>query len=140
MNKGNLDKPLAPFSCQYTPQVPELLLRLNCTIVISTYQAGKLVLISPKNEDTLIQLPREFSKPMGIAENKATEQLALACKDEIIVFSNSPQLAQHYPRSPQKYDALYSPVLLIIQGPWIFTICALLRMGNCTPLTPCFPA
>ena len=100
---------LAPFSCQYSPQIPELLSRLNCTIAISTYQAGKLVFISPKDEDTLIQLPRSFAKPMGIAENKNTDQLALACKDEIVVFSNSPQLAQHYPPAPQKYDALYMP-------------------------------
>ncbi len=39
-------KSLAPFSCRYTPQIPELLLRLRCTIVISTYQAGKLIFFS----------------------------------------------------------------------------------------------
>lgn len=117
MNKGNSNTPLTPFSCQYSPQVPELLLKLRCAIAISTYQAGKLVFLSSKDEDTLIQLPRTFPKPMGIAENKVTDQLALACKDEIIVFSNSPQLASHYPRSPQKYDALYMPRATYHTGP-----------------------
>ncbi len=117
MNRGKLNSPLAPFSCQYTPQIPELLLKLNCTVAISTYQAGKLVLISAKDEDSLIQLPRSFPKPMGIAENKATDQLAIACKDEIIVFANSKQLAHHYPRSPQKYDALYMPRKTYHTGP-----------------------
>jgi len=117
MHKNASDTSLAPFSCQYSPQVPELLLRLNCTIAITTYQAGKLVLISPKDEDTLVQLPRTFPKPMGIAENKATDQLALACKDEIIIFSNSPELALHYPRSPEKYDALYMPRTTYHTGP-----------------------
>ncbi len=108
MNK-NYNRPLAPFSCQYTPQVPELLLSLNCTISITTYQAGKLVFISPKDENYLIQLPRTFQKPMGIAYDEEKDKMAIACKDEIIVFANSPELAKHYPKSPNKYDALYMP-------------------------------
>ncbi|MBC7777935.1 MAG: TIGR03032 family protein [Phycisphaerae bacterium] len=117
MNEKPSDTSLAPFSCQYSPQIPELLLRLNCTIAITTYQAGKLVLISAQNEDALVQLPRTFPIPLGIAENKATDQLALACKDEIVVFSNAPQLAAHYPASPQKYDALYMPRTTYHTGP-----------------------
>lgn len=108
---------LTPFSCQYTAQVPELLMQLGCTIAISTYQAGKLVFISAKDENALIQLPRSFSKPMGIAENKEKDQLALACKEEIVVFSNSTQLAEYYPKAPQKYDALYMPRLSYHTGP-----------------------
>ena len=101
--------PLAPFSCQYTSQVPELLQKLNCTIAITTYQAGKLVFISAKDENTLIQLPRNFQKPMGIAIHPEKDKLALACKEEVVVFANSPQLASHYPKAPSKYDALYMP-------------------------------
>ena len=54
---SNLDenKALSPFSCQFSPQVPELLQKLNCTIAISTYQAGKLVFISAKDENSLTQ-------------------------------------------------------------------------------------
>ncbi len=100
---------LAPFSCQYTPQIPELLLRLNCSIAISTYQAGKIVLISPKDENSLVQLPRTFAKPMGVAEDIESNKLAIACKDEVIVFSNSKNLAQHYPLSPNKYDSIFMP-------------------------------
>lgn len=98
---------LTPFSCQYSPQVPELLSKLNCTIAITTYQAGKVVFISPKDENYLVQLPRNFQKPMGMS--LSGEKLALACKDEIVVFKNSNQLATHYPKAPKKYDALYLP-------------------------------
>lgn len=87
----------APFTCTYTPQLPELLTKLNCTIAITTYQAGKLVFISAKDENTIIQLPRTFDKPMGIATDHEKDKLALACKDEVIVFANSPGLARHYP-------------------------------------------
>ena len=123
MNQNNLIKdlstetPLAPFSCQYTPQIPELLLKLNCSIAISTYQAGKLIFISPKDENTLVQLPRHFEKLMGIAEDVKKDKLALACKDEVIVFSNSKELACHYPKSPYKYDALYMPRVTYYTGP-----------------------
>ena len=108
--------PLAPFSCQYTPQIPELLLQLNCSIAISTYQAGKLVILSPKDENSLIQLPRHFEKLMGIAEDAGKDKLALACKDEVIILANSRDLAHHYPRSPKKYDALYMPRLTYHTG------------------------
>ena len=105
-----MSKPsLAPFSCTYTPQIPQLLKQLNCSIAISTYQAGKVVFISAKDEDSLIQLPRNFEKAMGIAEDRKNDKIAIACKDEVIVFRNSKELAEFYPKSPNKYDALYLP-------------------------------
>lgn len=104
-----INKQLAPFSCSYSPQIPELLLKLNCTIAITTYQAGKLVFLSPKDENSLIQLPRTFAKPMGLARHAQKDKIAIACKDEIIVFANSKNLAQHYPQNPNTYDALYMP-------------------------------
>ncbi len=108
---------LAPFSCQYSSQVPELLLRLNCTIALSTYQAGKLIFLSPKDENSLVQLPRTFPNPMGLAEDRVKDKLALACKDEVLVFSNSPSLAAYYPKSPGKYDSMYLPRAAYFTGP-----------------------
>ena len=105
----NKNQSLAPFSCQYTPQIPELLQQLNCSIAISTYQAGKIVFISAKDENSLIQLPRNFEKAMGIAEDAEKDKIAIACKDEVIVFKNSKDLATFYPKAPNKYDALYLP-------------------------------
>jgi len=102
-------KELIPFSCSYTANVPELLMKLNCTLAISTYQAGKVIFLSPKNEEQLVQLPRTFNKPMGIALMDEPDKMALACKDEIIVFANSPELAKSYPKKKDTYDALYMP-------------------------------
>ena len=100
---------LGPFSCKYTPQIPQLLQQLNCSIAISTYQAGKVVFISAKDENSLVQLPRNFEKAMGIAEDSQKDKIAIACKDEVIVFRNSQDLAAFYPNAPNKYDALYLP-------------------------------
>lgn len=98
-----------PFAMSYTPQFPELLQQLGTSLVISTFQAGKLIFISPKDANTLIQLPRNFDKPMGFSFDDNYARLALACKEEIIVFRSSAGLAHHYPKSPATYDALYMP-------------------------------
>jgi uncharacterized protein (TIGR03032 family) len=115
MNDKN--QPLAPFSCTYSSHVPEILQKLNCSIAISTYQAGKIVCISAKDENSIIQLPRSFDKPMGIAKHPTKDKLAIACKDEVIVLANSPALAEHYPNAPKKYDALYMPRATYHTGP-----------------------
>jgi uncharacterized protein (TIGR03032 family) len=108
MSQNPSDIPgIAPFSCVISPSLPELLLKLRCSIAITTYQAGKVVFISPASENNLTQLPRTFEKPMGfeIAGNK----MVLATKDELIVFENSKELAAHYPNKPNTYDNLFLP-------------------------------
>ena len=115
LNAANQD--LSPFSCTYTPQVPELLYRLGCTIAISTFQAGKLVLISAEDENRIVQLPRTFAKPMGVGQGLDGTSLALATKNSVIWFRNSPELARHYPRSPGKYDAMFLPRVTYHTGP-----------------------
>ena len=114
---ANSNQSMAPFACRYSPQVPELLMKLGCSIAVSTYQAGKLIFISPKDKDYLVQLPRHFEKPMGIAEHPQKDKLAIATKDEIIVLTNSSDLALHYPKAPKKYDALYLPRVTYHTGP-----------------------
>ena len=100
---------ISPFQIVYSPHIPELLQQLNTTLVYSTYQAGKLVFLSPVGAEKLVQLPRTFHKPMGFGFHRDGQKMALATADEIIVFANSPSLAQHYPKSPGKYDALFVP-------------------------------
>ncbi len=107
-------RPTKPFKCNYSPQVPELLLKLNCSLAISTYQAGKLVIISPKDENNLITLPRTFDKPMGF--DVQDYRLILACKDEVIYFENSKELAATYPNKQNVYDSLYIPRVTYYTG------------------------
>jgi hypothetical protein len=85
----------APFSASFSPQLPELLSKLNYSLAISTYQAGKLVIISPKGEEALNILPRTFNKPMGF--DVRGDQMVIATKDEVIYLENSRALAANYP-------------------------------------------
>ena len=97
-----------PFTASYTPQLPELLLQLNCTIALTTYQAGKLVCISPNpDKERLTTLPRSFQKPMGVAVQG--NRMAIAGKDEVLLLENSRELAAHYPQKPNVYDSLWLP-------------------------------
>ncbi len=111
-----MKKVLPPFSCICTPHFTELLHKLECSIAISTYQASKLIFISSKNDEEIIQLPRHFDKLMGIAQNEKGNKLALACRDKVQVFTNAPKLAEHYPKAPKKYDALFLPRLTYHTG------------------------
>lgn len=97
---------LAPFSCTYSVDFPDILLGLGCSLAVSTYQSGKVILLSATTEK-IVQLPRTFPDAMGLAV--AEDRLAVATKNEVVVLANAPRLASGYPRQPQTYDALYLP-------------------------------
>jgi len=97
-----------PFAMTASPNFAELLYQLNCTLLVSTFQAGKLIMISATDTDTLVQLPRTFDRPMGVALKD--NHMAIACKDQVIRLVNHPQLAHDYPNAKGKnYDAFFVP-------------------------------
>ena len=106
-----------PFACRFSPEFPRLLAELGATLVLSTYQAGKLVFFSPNGAGGLAQLPRSMDRAMGVAEDAERDLLAVACRDQVHVFRNSRGLAGAYPKAPGKYDALYMPRSTHYTGP-----------------------
>jgi uncharacterized protein (TIGR03032 family) len=55
---------------------------------------------------------------MGIAlDEDYKRRMALACKDEVIVFANAPDLGLRYPAKPDTYDAFYLPRMTYHTGP-----------------------
>jgi len=98
---------LPPFTCTSTPGFTRLLYELRASIIISTYQAGKVILMSAKNDHELIQFPRSFKKAMGIALKE--QKLAIATQNEVVVYSNSPGQAKNFHKRPDTYDVLYIP-------------------------------
>lgn len=109
-----MSQPLPPFSCTFSPTAPEILHGLGATIAISTYQAGKVIFISAKDNEHLVQLPRNFEKPMGIAIQE--DKLAIATSDSVMVLRNAPRMAPNYPKLPKTYDALYLPRIQYFTG------------------------
>ncbi|MEP6948917.1 MAG: TIGR03032 family protein [Ginsengibacter sp.] len=102
-----MTNPAPPFTCTYTPNVAELLTQLNCSLAITTYQAGKLIFLSPDGLNAMRQLPRDFDKAMGLAIKQ--NRMALATKEEVVVLANAPLLAISYPVKPNFYDAFFVP-------------------------------
>ena len=109
-----MKNPPPPFSLTHSPNLPELLWQLGCTLVISTYQAGKVIFISARDEERLVQLPRNFQTPMGLAVDGP--RMAVATRNEVVVLANAPDLAAKYPRQPDTYDALYMPRAVYFTG------------------------
>ncbi len=99
---------MKPFQCSFSPEVPALLHNLQITLAISTYQAGKVILISAKSPQQLMQMPRNFPKPMGLAVD-GSARLAVATAEQVYIFRNAASMAARYPPKPKVYDALFVP-------------------------------
>lgn len=105
---------MSPFACTFSPNLPELLQHLQCSLAITTFQAGKVIVISQRNAEELVQLPRTFHKAMGIAVKE--DRMAIATKHEIVVLRQSNALGQNYPKRPNTYDQFWYPQATFYTG------------------------
>jgi uncharacterized protein (TIGR03032 family) len=80
-----------PFRSVYTPSFPELLARTGSSLLVSTYQSGRLIIVRAV-ENQLNTHFRAFPSPMGIAAGPHT--LSLGTKHFVWHFRNHPNLAQ----------------------------------------------
>ena len=96
---------MGDFSSSYTDTLPALLKQLNCSLVISTYQAGK-VIIAREDGGTLNTHFRVYDRPMGIAAQGS--QLAVGSHHHIHEFRNMPDVAAKLAPAG-KHDACYVP-------------------------------
>lgn len=96
-----------PFTYQHTRSFAQILFALKSSLVLSTYQTGKVVMFSPRDDSRMIQLPRNFQKPMGVASHDT--HLAVAGLHEIVLMHRSQNAAKTYPNKPDVYDAIYLP-------------------------------
>lgn len=103
---------LPPFRSMHTPNFPGLLRDLGISLVVSTYQAGRVVLFRAENE-RVNTLFRAFSKPMGIAV--APRRLALGTTSAIWDFSDVPAVAAKLD-PPGTHDACYLPRTIHMTG------------------------
>lgn len=85
----------------------EWISRVDGTLVVSTYQAGKVAMIGWDGR-RVNQLMRQFDKPLGLAVHG--RQIVLATRNDVTLFADAPLLAEHYLEGePGRYDALFLP-------------------------------
>ncbi|WZO99345.1 TIGR03032 family protein [Isosphaeraceae bacterium EP7] len=94
-----------PLQAVHTPNFPALLRQLGASLLVTTYQAGKLVLIREEG-DHLNAHFRGFPAPMGMALDG--DRLAVGTKMQVWEFVNVPAVAARL-EPPGRHDACYLP-------------------------------
>jgi uncharacterized protein (TIGR03032 family) len=101
-------------ACQADEGFQDWLSRAGGSIVVTTYQAGKVLMVG-WNGQQVTMLLRQFTKPMGMAI--WGDRIALATQHEVVMFANAQPLARDYlERQPGRYDSLYLPRVAYYTG------------------------
>lgn len=87
----------------HTSNFPDLLRELGGCLIVSTYQAGKLVILRPDGNSINTHF-RTFNRPMGMAADR--QRLMLGALMEIVEFRNMPDVAKRL-HDPPRHDAVY---------------------------------
>lgn len=88
----NSDEAPLPFTSKHTSNFPAILSDLGISLVVTTYQAGKLIFIRSADGKLNTHF-RPFENPMGIAFDPTTERLALGTRNAVWEFHNQPGVA-----------------------------------------------
>lgn len=90
----------------HTVSLPELLDRLGITVLVSTYQAGKLIVVRSEAGKANTHF-RNFQTPMGLALHEG--RLAVGTKTQVLTFQNQPDVARKLPPAAREHDACFVP-------------------------------
>ncbi|MGH7965707.1 MAG: DUF4915 domain-containing protein, partial [Candidatus Binatia bacterium] len=96
----------------HTSNLPQLFEQLQISLVVSTYQAGKVILVRA-DKGVLNTHFRTFGKPMGVAADQA--RLTIGGSNMVWYYRNLPAVAQKL-EPPGKYDACYLPRRVHVTG------------------------
>ncbi|MFQ3614513.1 MAG: TIGR03032 family protein, partial [Cyanobacteriota bacterium] len=107
-----MDPLVNPLRSVHTTNFPAILNQLGISLVVSTYQAGKLIVVRADG-DKLNTHFRVYQKPMGLAV--ANQKLAIGCAYQIWELRNIPAVGQKLD-PPGKHDACYLPRQTHITG------------------------
>src|SRR5262245_55812759 len=99
--------PPAPVEFRYaqTDNFPALLHQLQASLLVTTYQANKLLVVRAAGNG-LSTLVRTFERPMGMALD--ARRLAMGTRDQVWTFRNAPDIAPRIEPVGQ-HDACYLP-------------------------------
>jgi uncharacterized protein (TIGR03032 family) len=86
--------PITPesFTSSHTSNFPALLRELGISLIVSTYQAGKLIIVRAQGDELNTHF-RNFFSPMGVVYQPETGRLAIGAKHEVWEFRNQPDVA-----------------------------------------------
>jgi uncharacterized protein (TIGR03032 family) len=80
------------FTSSHTSNFPALLRELGISLLVSTYQAGKLIIVRAQGNELNTHF-RNFFSPMGVVYQPDSGRLAIGAKHEVWEFRNQPDVA-----------------------------------------------
>ena len=110
----NLKAPMEtdPLRSVHTSNLPALFEQLGISLVVSTYQAGKAIVV--RNDNGALNTHfRTFAKPMGIAADN--HRLTIGGANTVWEYRNMPAVAQKL-EPAGKHDACYLPRRIHVTG------------------------
>ncbi len=103
-----------PLRSVYTSNLPDILAQLGISLAVSTYQAGKVILV--RNDHGVINTHfRNFHKPMGIATDAGANRLTIGGANTVWYYRNMPAVAPKV-EPLGKHDACYLPREIHVTG------------------------
>jgi uncharacterized protein (TIGR03032 family) len=108
--------PSEPLTSVYTSNLPGILAHYGISLAVSTYQAGKVILVRADNGAggaTINTHFRGFNKPMGIAGDGS--RLTVGGVNTVWTYRNMPAVA-HKLEPVGKHDACYLPRRIHVTG------------------------
>lgn len=103
----------SPFRSASSPGFAPLLESLGITLLVTTYQAGKLMAVR-SHEGRVSTLLRTFERPMGLAV-RGPHEFALGTRSQVWLFRNAPDIAALLPPAGS-HDACFLPRLSYVTG------------------------
>jgi uncharacterized protein (TIGR03032 family) len=97
----------APLEAGHTPSFPVLLRKLGASLLVTTYQAGKLVMVRDEG-DHLNTHYRAFPSPMGLALTDGGTKLAVGTTLQVWEFRDVPSVARRL-EPAGRHDACFLP-------------------------------
>jgi len=101
----------APFASRHTLSFPELLSSLGVSVLLSTYQSGRLILCRADGAHLNTHF-RQLQVPMGIAVDAT--RITVGTERRIFTYRNHPNAAATLGDAP--YDACFLPLHMHISG------------------------
>jgi uncharacterized protein (TIGR03032 family) len=103
-----------PLRSVYTSSLADILRQTGISLAVSTYQAGKVILVryDPETETVNTHF-RSFAKPMGIAGDAT--RLTIGGTNTVWYYRNMPAVARKL-EPPNKHDAAYLPRQIHVTG------------------------
>ena len=95
-----------PLRSVNTASLPQVLQQLNATLLLSTYQSGRLVAVRRAPDGGVNSHFRTFDSPMGLATHR--NRLAVGTRSQVFEYQNVPAVAAKI-QPPGSHDGCYVP-------------------------------